>query len=119
MAVAPSGDLWFGGEAGAFRYDGKTLTTFTMKNGLMADFVGSLLIDRTGNVWMGHPGGGQVGGATRYDGKAFKHFTKSDGLNSDNVYGMLEDEAGNIWFGHVDAGACRYDGKTFTNFSGS
>ena len=30
---------------------------------------------------------------------------------------MLEDKAGNIWFGSADAGACRYDGKTFTNFS--
>jgi ligand-binding sensor domain-containing protein len=30
---------------------------------------------------------------------------------------MLEDKAGNIWFGSVDQGACRYDGKAFTNFS--
>jgi hypothetical protein len=30
---------------------------------------------------------------------------------------MLEDKAGNIWFGSADAGACRYDGKTFTSFS--
>jgi hypothetical protein len=30
---------------------------------------------------------------------------------------MLEDKAGNIWFGSADAGACRYDGKTFTDFS--
>ncbi len=29
----------------------------------------------------------------------------------------LDDKAGNIWFGSADAGACRYDGKTFTNFS--
>jgi hypothetical protein len=30
---------------------------------------------------------------------------------------MLEDKAGNIWFGSADAGACRYDGKTFKYFS--
>ena len=30
---------------------------------------------------------------------------------------LPEDKAGNIWFGSADAGACRYDGKTFTNFS--
>ena len=30
---------------------------------------------------------------------------------------MLEDRAGNIWFGSVDAGVCRYDGKTFKSFT--
>jgi hypothetical protein len=76
-----------------------------------------MIVDRAGNIWLGHPGLGSGGGASRYDGKSFKHFTQNDGLNSTNVYCMLEDTAGNIWFGSVDAGACRYDGKTFTNFS--
>jgi ligand-binding sensor domain-containing protein len=96
------------------------LATFTSKEGLLDDFVGSMIIDRAGNLWFGHPGGfpaGKGGGASRYDGKSFKHFTQKDGLGSATVYGMLEDKAGNIWFGSADAGACRYDGKTFTNFS--
>ena len=33
------------------------------------------------------------------------------------VDSMLEDKAGDIWFGSADAGASRYDGKTFTKFS--
>jgi ligand-binding sensor domain-containing protein len=118
MAVDKSGILWFGGQGGAYRIDDKALTTFTSKEGLLDDFVGSMIVDRAGNVWMGHPGHGTSrGGASRYDGKSFTHFTEKDGLNSGNVYAMLEDSAGNIWFGSVDAGACRYDGKTFTNFS--
>ena len=117
MVVDRSGNLWFGGEGGAYRYDGKTLTEFTSKNGLLDDFVGSMIVDRAGNVWMGHPGAGRPGGASRYDCKSFTHFTQADGLNSGSVYAMFEDKAGNIWFGTVDAGACRYDGKTFTNFS--
>ena len=52
-----------------------------------------------------------------YDGKSVKRFTQKEGLSSLTVYCMLEDKAGNIWFGSADAGACRYDGKTFTNFS--
>ena len=39
-----------------FRYDGKTLATFTSKEGLLDDFVGSMIIDRAGNLWFGHPG---------------------------------------------------------------
>jgi len=82
------------------------------------DFVGSMIVDRAGNVWLGHPGHpGGGGGASRYDGTSFKRFTPKDGLNSANVYAVGEDKAGNIWFGSVDAGACRYDGRTFTNFS--
>ena len=68
----------------------------------------------------GHPGGFRTtdeGGATRYDGKTFEHFTRARGLNSGNVYCMLEDRDGNIWFGSVDAVLCRYDGKTFMDFS--
>jgi ligand-binding sensor domain-containing protein len=95
------------------------LATFTTKEGLLDDFVGSMIVDRAGNIWLGHPGSFStgLGGASRYDGKSFKHLTQKDGLGSQTVYGMLEDKAGNIWFGSVDAGACRYDGKTFTNFS--
>jgi ligand-binding sensor domain-containing protein len=118
MAVDKSGNLWFGGQGGAYRYDGKTLTTFTSKNGLLDDFVGSMIVDRAGNIWLGHPGPpDQRGGVTKYDGTTFRHFTERDGLNSGHVYAIAEDKAGNIWFGTVDAGACRFDGKTFTNFS--
>src|SRR6185436_5710797 len=114
------GNLWFGGQEGAFHYDGKTLATFTSKEGLLDDFVGSMIVDRAGNVWMGHPGrfpDNLGGGASRFDGKTFEHFDREDGLGSATVYCLLEDNAGNIWFGSADAGACRYDGKTFTRFS--
>ncbi|MHC4416625.1 MAG: two-component regulator propeller domain-containing protein [Planctomycetota bacterium] len=79
-----------------------------------------MIVDRAGDLWLGHPGhfpDNLGGGASRCDGKSFKQFTQEDGLSSTNVYCMLEDKAGNIWFGSADAGACRYDGKTFTNFS--
>jgi streptogramin lyase len=120
MQIDRQGHLWFGGQQGAFRYDGKQVSAFTTKEGLLADFVGSMLVDRAGNVWMGHPGSHRTtdeGGASRYDGKTFEHFTRARGLNSGNVYCMLEDRDGNLWFGSVDAGLCRYDGKTFTDFS--
>ena len=68
--------------------------------------------DRVGNIWFA-----TFGGAIRYDGKSLRRFTQKDGLSSLTVYCMLEDKAGNIWFGSADAGACRFDGKTFTNFS--
>jgi uncharacterized protein (TIGR03067 family) len=133
-----AGNLWFGGQFGVYRYDGKTGTMLTAKDGLLDDFVGPMIVDKAGNVWFGHPGkmggggrlrndwfghpgkwagGGEEGGATRYDGKAFTHFTQKEGLPSEYVYSMLEDREGRIWFGSAGYGASRYDGKTFTNFS--
>ena len=96
------------------------LETFTSKEGLLDDFVGSMIVDRAGDIWLGHPGGfpdNLGGGATRYDGKSFKQFTQKDGLSSTTVYGMLEDKTGNIWFASADGSVCHYDGKTFTDFS--
>src|SRR5262245_20768899 len=100
MVVDRSGNLWFGGQRGAFRYDGKTLATFTSEEGLLDDCVRSMIIDRAGNLWFGHPGSfpdGKGGVASRYDGKSFKQFTQEDGLGSLTVYCMLEDRVGNIW----------------------
>ena len=39
------------------------------------------------------------------------------GDSRDFIQAIAEDKDGNIWFGSVNAGACRYDGKSFTNFS--
>ena len=55
-------------------------------------------------------------GVYRYDafsGK-FTNFTKQDGLNDNNIESVFEDKAGNLWFG-TNNGACRYDGKRFTD----
>ena len=92
----------------------------TAKDGLLEDFVGSMIVDKAGGVWFGHPQArlDTQGGATRYDGKAFTHFTQKEGLPSENVYSMFEDREGRIWFGSVaHFGTSRYDGKTFTSFS--
>ena len=67
------------------------------------------LRDKSGNLWFGTTSEGVY----RYDGKSLTTFTQADGLPSDRVYSVFEDRSGNIWFG-TEAGACRYDGKTFT-----
>jgi ligand-binding sensor domain-containing protein len=67
------------------------------------------LQDKEGNLWFVTTGDGVY----RYDGKSFAQFTTTNGLNSNNVNCILEDKDGKIWIGTV-AGACLYDGKTFT-----
>jgi len=124
------GDIWFGTDGlGACRYDGKTFSHFTKKDGLCSNDVASILEDKQGHIWFGSqetrvlknkdsfkfvPSG--EGGLSRYDGKTFTRFTDIEGLSGHDVYPLYEDKAGNIWIGSKHQGVYHYDGKKFTNF---
>ena len=81
----------------------------------------SIIEDKNGNLWLGHISdnvkNGGDGGLWRYDGKSLKLFTTKERLHHNHVMCMITDKEGNIWFGTRNTGLCRYDGKTFTNYS--
>lgn len=107
------GNLWFGTDGeGAHKYDGKTFTSYSTRNGLAGNMVRCITGDRRGRIWIGTDGHG----VSCLDGATFMNYTKETGLNNDRVWEILEDRAGNLWFSTLGAGACRYDGKTFTAF---
>ena len=63
-----NGNYWFGTNgAGVFRYDSKTLTQFTIKDGLADNQVISIQEDELGNLWL------ESGafGISKFDGKKF------------------------------------------------
>ena len=105
------GNIWLSSWKGAHRYDGKSFTTFTTKDGLSGDMVARIIEDKKGNLWFGGDG------LTRYDGKSFTCFTEKDGLFNRSVWSILEDNSGNFWVGTRETGLYLYDGKTFTKFS--
>ncbi len=106
------GNLWFSikGE-GAYRYDGKSFTNFTTKDGLCNNNVGSIIQDRAGNILLG-----TNRGICKYDGNKFTQFPIPDTLG---ITCMLEDKNGDIWFGTWTNGIYRYNGKTLDNFLNS
>ena len=63
------GVVWFGGQLGLSRYDGKRFQHYTTSDGLPSNQVWSLLIDRSKQLWIG-----TEGGIARYDGKRFIPF---------------------------------------------
>jgi len=65
------GNLWFGGD-GLSRYDGKSFTRFTTKDGLINNSVWSILEDRTGVLWVGT----RETILHRFDGKTFTNFSE-------------------------------------------
>jgi ligand-binding sensor domain-containing protein len=107
-----NGNIWFSNWSGAYRYDGKSFTSFTKFDGLSSDVVTRIIEDKNGNLWFG----GQ-GGICRYDGKSFTCLTTKDGLINNDIWSILEDKTGNLWVGTRNTGLCLYDGKTFIHFS--
>lgn len=68
IAEDKAGNLWFGTiDAGAWRYDGKTLTNFTVKDGLGSNAIWTIYKDKTGALWFGTDGGG----VSKFDGRSF------------------------------------------------
>jgi ligand-binding sensor domain-containing protein len=106
------GNLWFSisGE-GVYRYDGKSFTNFTTKNGLCSNSVGSIIQDKAGNILLG-----TSSGICKYDGNKFTKHPVPDTLR---ITCMLEDTEGNLWFGTGGNGIYRYNGKTLDNFLNS
>lgn len=89
------GNLWFGTVTeGVARYDGKSLTYFSTKDGLSGNTVASIAEDKAGNLWFG-----THSGLSKYDGKTFTNFTVKEGLCDDRVSNILKDKVGNIWVG--------------------
>ena len=103
------GNLWFSinGE-GAYRYDGKSFTNFTTKDGLCNNNVSAIIQDKTGNILLG-----TSSGICKFDGKTFTKYPIPDTMS---ITCMLEDKDGNLWFGVIDKGVYRYDGTNVSNF---
>ena len=119
-----TGNIWFGTQGGASRYDGNSFRTFTTENGLPNNDINTILEDKAGKLWFGSRGDLSV-----YDGKTFTILKNKDGKTFSNVWGITEDRKGNIWFGatiiedkrgdtlFVSQGLWRYDGSIFTKVS--
>ena len=104
MVKDKSGNLWFGSTSGGLsRYDGKSFTYFTEKEGLNNNYIGCISEDKAGNIWLG-------GDVICYNGKSFIRFAILEGQNSNTLFCIYEDKSGDIWFCNMD-GVRRYDGK--------
>lgn len=65
------GNLWIGTiDTGVWRFDGKTVTNYTTKDGLGSDAIWTIYKDKNGNLWFGTDGAGVY----TFDGKTFKSF---------------------------------------------
>ena len=112
------GNLWFGTEYGAVKYDGESFRSYAEKEGLSNLRIGrkSILSDSSGKLWVGTNGGffQYNPAADTAGGRCFSLFSLLPPIQAADV---MEDQEGNIWFASRNQGVFRYDGKTVENLS--
>jgi len=119
MIQGKDGVFWIGSNGGgAYRYDGKTFTSFLKNKGkLMPDslyhnVITSIIEDAAGHIWFSSF---SHGGITKYDGTTLTHYGIEDGLADDMISTSYLDRSGNLWFGTRSGGMSSFQGGTFSN----
>lgn len=116
------GNQWFTVDGyGVLRFDGKSFTRFTQKDGLCSNNVNDILQDSKGNLWFicmqsHQPKQTGDGGVCRFDGENFQTFPDVKGLHNNDIYTIGMDRKGNVWIGATGVGVYRYDGERFDFF---
>ena len=117
--------LWLATKHGAVRYNGDTLKTYGVKEGLLVNDLRDVGEDTMGHIWFATWGGGAARydgetftsegtgvtnrqeSAVRYDGKPFTPVTTRNGLAHNNVSDIHQSRDGYIWFA-TQGGVTRY-----------
>lgn len=107
------GNLWFGTEKGAYRYNKKSLDFFNNIKNYKGQGVTikDITEDKYGNIWLGH-----TGGLSKYDGKTITNYYESDGLINNDVWSIATDHNGIVWIGTLQ-GVCFFNGNKFVPFT--
>ena len=115
IAQTPDGYLWLGTEEGLARFDGLRFTIFDKSNTpeLKSNDIYALLVDRTGNLWIGTGGGGVL----RMTQGKFVAFTTQNGLSNDSVLSLCEERDHAIWIGTEGGGVNRFKDGKFTVYN--
>ncbi len=108
------GNMWFTMKNGICKFDGKTFTEYTPKDGLAGtEFWGILIEQQSGIIWIT-----ARGSTTRFDPSlpptnpnSFKVFGSDDGFTC-CVQSMFQDKSGRVWWG-TGQGLYRFDGTKF------
>ena len=121
-----NGNLWIGTSKGLNRLN-KDRTSFqvyihlsTNPNSINEDWIGSVLVDRSGILWTGTANNGLIKANLNQKPFGIKQRITGDqnSLSNKNVTAILEDNAGDIWLGTDGGGLNRWNKKTnqFTHF---
>jgi len=105
-------------------YDDTEVLSPSSDEDLYPRWIGALLVDSKGGLWVGTSSLSRWQGLRRYNIEAllsskndddFVSFTSADGLAGGVVLSLYEDREGRIWVGTTEGVSC-YDGRKFRTF---
>lgn len=102
---AKDNTYWFGSDGrGVYHYNGKTITRFTTKDGLVSDRIRGAQEDKAGNIYFT-----TYEGISKFDGQSFTTL----GVSTSSAATEWKKQPDDLWFvGAPDTGVVyRYDGK--------
>jgi len=101
-----NGNVWLSSWGGGVsKYDGKTYTNYSVKDGLPHTDVLSAIYSADGYMWFG-----TWGGLSRFDGHQFVNFTTQHGLGDNIIYKVKSDRLGNLFIATTTQGLSIYQG---------
>jgi signal transduction histidine kinase/ligand-binding sensor domain-containing protein len=102
------GALWLGADGqGIARMSDAGIIRYTMKQGLVNDFIRAFCEDREGGIWIGTDSG-----LSRFHQGAFRNFNTEDGLAYGSIRALLIDRGGDLWVA-TDGGLSRFRSGKF------
>jgi ligand-binding sensor domain-containing protein/signal transduction histidine kinase len=103
-----AGTLWIGTDGqGIARLSRAGSVRYTMKQGLVNDFVRAFCEDRDGSMWIGTDGG-----LSRWRAGRFQNFGTENGLAYHSIRALLRDGDGSLWVA-TDGGLSRLRSGAF------
>ena len=98
-------NYWFGNDSEIYKYDGKTLLVFTLKDGLVSNKIIGIQEDNLGNIYFDTPDG-----VSKYDGQQFETLKVTE--NHSNK-GIWKSDLDDLWFriGWDKKGPYKFDGQ--------
>jgi len=88
-------DIWFGTwRNGAYRYDGKSWSCYTIQDGLAHNYVWDIVFDKYGRLWFG-----TKSGLSCFDGQTWASYGTEHGLASRNINSLAYDNRDVLWIG--------------------
>jgi len=108
-----TGKLWLGTRNGICSFDNEKFQSFTVAGQPWKYPVSSMLLDCSGDLWIGTNGGGVL----RLTEKGILNYTEEEGLGHYNIEDLVEDSRGNIWIASAGGGVTKFDGDTFVHLT--
>jgi signal transduction histidine kinase/ligand-binding sensor domain-containing protein/CheY-like chemotaxis protein len=101
---------WLGTSSGLVRDAAGVRRLFTVADGLPSNDVRSLIVDRTGGLWVGTA----RRGLARFLDDRLIVSAANQGLETDTIAALLQDHEGNIWVGTQSSGLGKFRNVPFT-----